>query len=412
MAISVIEIIFLVYIFLSLYMLSLFVLIFIQNRREMLFYPKGKPEPVSVIMPCYNEEKHIGQAIEALLKLNWPTNMLEIIVVDDKSTDDSVKIVRKYVRKHKNIRLIVNKRNSGGAAEPSNIGIKAAKYDYVVVADSDSEPERDALKKMIGFLQKDERVGGVTCAIMGKHRKRFIEKLQAVEYSIIAFTRKLLDQIDAVYVTPGPFSLYRKKILLDIGLFDTKNMTQDIEIVWRMVSHGYKVRMSLATKTYSITPIRIRDWFKQRVRWNIGGIQTIMKYKGYFLRRGMLGAFILPFFVISWIVGLLGLGIFGYLIFQRLWVSYFSSKFSLYVGTEIFRLSELNLSPSVLNFFGIILFILGVLYTLFGLTLMQEKKLRNKHPFILSFYFVFYLTLYPLILIVSVYKLFRRRYSW
>jgi cellulose synthase/poly-beta-1,6-N-acetylglucosamine synthase-like glycosyltransferase len=393
-------------------MLSLFVLIYLQNRKELFSYPPGKVEPVSIVMPCYNEGEHIGQAIEALLDLDWPKEKLEIIIVDDKSTDNSAEVVSKYAKKYKNVRLIVNKRNSGGAAEPTNIGVKNARYPYIAVADSDSTPEKDALKKMIGFLQDDKKVGGVTCAISAKHRGRFFEKLQAVEYAVIAFTRKLLDRVDAVYVTPGPFALYKKKTLEEVGLFDTKNMTQDIEIVWRLNYYGYYARMCLATKTHSVTPTRFRNWWKQRIRWNIGGLQTIWKYKSFFLRRGMLGAFILPFFVVSLCVGLLGLGLFVYLLFRRVWTSYLATKFSLVVGTEVIRLSELNLTPTVLNFFGVVLFLLGITFTLLGLTIMKEKELRNKNPFMLGFYFLFYLLLYPLILITSIYKLARGKYSW
>jgi len=412
MALTGIEIVFFVYVFLSLYMLSLFVLIYIQNRKEMFTYPKGKVEGVSIVMPCFNESETIGEAIEALLDLDWPKNKLEVIVVDDKSTDKSVEVIRKYVKKYNNVSLIVNKRNSGGAAEPSNIGVAKAKFDYVAMADADSTPDRDALKKMIGFLQQDKKVGGVTCSIVAKHRKSFWEKLQAVEYSVIAFTRKLLDRVDAIYVTPGPFALYKKKVLNEIGGFDVKNMTQDIEIVWRMVYYGYTARMCLATSTHSVTPTRFGKWWKQRVRWNIGGLQTIIKYKGFFLRKGMLGAFILPFFVVSLVIGLLGLGIFIYLFGKRIWISYISTKLSVYLGTDIIRLSEFNLSPSVLNFFGVAIFVLGALFTFLGLTVMQEKELRNKEPLIMIFYFVIYLSIYPLILITSVYKLIRGTYSW
>jgi cellulose synthase/poly-beta-1,6-N-acetylglucosamine synthase-like glycosyltransferase len=161
-----------------------------------------------------------------------------------------------------------------------------------------------------------------------------------------------------------------------------------------------------------VTPIRFKHWWNQRVRWNIGGLQTILKYKRFFLRKGMLGAFILPFFVVSLIVGLLGLGIFIYLFLRRIWLFYLSTKLSVVVGAEIIKFSEFNLSLSVLNFFGIALFILGVVFTLIGLTIMQEKELRNKHPFILGFYFLLYLSLYPLILITSIYKLARGKYSW
>ncbi len=412
MALSWVDIIFFVYTFLSLYMLSFFVLLYVKYRKEIFSYPKGRAEPVSIVMPCFNDGEHIGEAIESLLALDYPKNMIEIIVVDDKSTDNSVKIIKEYERKHKNVKLIINSRNSGGAAEPTNIGIKAAKYDYIAVADSDSTPDREALIKMIGFLQEDEKVGAVTCYISAKHRNIFIEKLQAVEYAVIAFTRKLLDKVDAVYVTPGPFALYRKKVLYEIGLFDTKNITQDIEITWRMVYHGYVARMCLATRTESVTPVTFKSWWKQRIRWNIGGMQTILKYKRFFFRKGMLGAFILPFFVLSLFIGLFGFFIFIYLFLKRIWVSYLSTQVSIYAGTEILRLSELNVNLSVLNYFGISLFVLGGIFTLVGLSVLGEKELRNRNWITLAVYFLIYLAVYPILLITSIYKFVRGSYSW
>ena len=412
MSLGITEIVFYAYIFISLYMLSLMAIIYIRGRKEIYSYPKGKVAPVSIVVPCYNEGERIGKSIEALLSLNWSKDMLEIIVVDDKSNDNSVEVARRYAKKYDNVRVIVNKRNSGGAAEPTNLGVKAARFDYIAVADADSTPDRDALIKMIGFLQEDPRVGGVTCVVAGKHRNMFIEKLQAIEYAVIAFSRKLLDRIDSVYVTPGPFALYKKKVLLEVGLFDTKNMTQDIEIVWRMLKHGYIARMCLATSVHSVTPITFKGWFKQRQRWNIGGMQTISKYRGFFLRKGMLGAFVLPFFVMSWIIGLVGIGLFVYLFSRRFLITYLSTKLSLYAGTEVIKFNELNLNLSVLNFFGIAMFILGALFSFIGLGVMQEKELRNRNPWSSFVYLTLYMTFYPLVLITSVYKFYRGNYSW
>lgn len=393
-------------------MLSLLVIIYLPNRFRLFKYPKAKPEPVSIIVPCYNAEHDVGKTIESILDFNYPKNLIEIIVVDDRSTDNSVKVIKSYIRKHKNIRLIINKRNSGGAAEPTNIGIKAAKYDYIAVTDDDSIPEKDALIKMIGFLQKDERVGGVTCAIMVKNADSFMQKLQAIEYAIISWTRKLLDLVDSVYVTPGPFALYRKKTLLEIGPLDTKNMTQDIEIVWRMLSYGYKARMCLDARVHVESPSKFKAWFRQRIRWNIGGTQTLWKYKRLVFRKGMLGAFIIPFFSASLFIGLFGLSIFIYLWSRRVLVYYLSTKYSIYASTTILTLQDLTFSPSVLNFFGGVLFLLGAFFTFFGLGIMKELKKKHTSLFNISFYMVIYLAIYPLIMVTALYKLYTGKYSW
>jgi glycosyltransferase involved in cell wall biosynthesis len=173
-------------------MSSLLALLFIYGRQHLFSYPSSKPVPVSIVVPCYNAGSRIGKVLESLLHLDYPQNMIEIIVVDDKSTDNSAEVVSSYALRYPCIHLIKNKRNSGAAAEPTNIGIRHASHDYIAVTDDDSTPCPDALKKMLGFLQKDSRVAAVTCAVLAKPGSSFIQQLQAIEYYIIALNRKLL----------------------------------------------------------------------------------------------------------------------------------------------------------------------------------------------------------------------------
>lgn len=408
-----VELVFYIYLFIALYMTSLLVFIWIPNRKKLFHYPKGKPVPVSIVMPCYNESESVGHAIESLLNLDYPKEMIEIIVVDDKSTDNSVDIIKKYVQKYPGkIKLIVNSRNSGRAAEPTNIGVRAAKYDLVAVTDADSTPQPDALIKMIGFLQENDKVAAVTCAVMAKGSETFMQRLQMIEYSIISWSRKLLDCVDAVYVTPGPFALYKKSILVEVGLFDTKNLTQDIEIVWRLKSKGYLARMCLATRVYSKTPKKFKQWWRQRIRWNLGGTQCIFKYKSYIFRNGMLGGFIIPFFSFSLFLGLFGLGLFLYLFFKRIIVKFLVTKYSIYGGTTVLRLQDLTLHPTILNFFGVVLFVWSFIFVLIGLSIMDMRGKRETNFFNIIYYQLLYLSIYPFIMITALYKYLRGKYSW
>jgi cellulose synthase/poly-beta-1,6-N-acetylglucosamine synthase-like glycosyltransferase len=213
-------------------------------------------------------------------------------------------------------------------------------------------------------------------------------------------------------VTPGPFALYKKSVLIEIGLFDPKNMTQDIEIVWRMNYYGYKARMCLATRVHSETPTKLMKWIRQRVRWNIGGKQCMWKYKDVFLRKGMLGAFIVPFFTISMFLGLFGIMLFGYLTARGLLVRYLDLTYSMHAGSSLVHLSELTFAPSVLNFFGASLFFIGLFFTIYGLGEMKIEKEHKGNIFILLFYSLVYLTVYPLILVISSYKMMRGSYKW
>ncbi len=409
---NLIESIFFLYIFIGLYMLLLLLFIYLPNRQRIFSYPIGRPEKVSIVVPCYNAASSIALTLDSLLKLEYPKGMIEIIVVDDKSKDNTAEIIRDYTRKYNNVRLIINKSNSGGAAEPTNIGVKAAKHNIIAVADDDSSPEPDALLKMIGFLQEDEKVAAVTCAVMSRKPGTFMQKLQALEYSIIAWNRKLLDCVDSVYVTPGPFALYKKKLLVKVGLFDTKNLTQDIEIVWRLLSRGYKARMCLSARVYTSTPEHLKAWFKQRVRWNIGGTQTMLKYKHLLFRRGMLGAFIIPFFSLSLFLGLIGLSLFAYLFTRKIILWYITTHYSLYADVAILHLQEFSFAPSILNFFGAVLFLAGTFFIFLGLGIMKQPRFGKGNLFNVGYYIVVYLAIYPIIMITALVKYMTGRYSW
>ena len=179
-----------------------------------------------------------------------------------------------------------------------------------------------------------------------------------------------------------------------------------------LLAHDYKARMCLSARVYSEAPSKFKAWFKQRIRWTIGGTQTLVKYRNYFVKKGMLGVFIIPFFAISLFLGLFGLGLFIYLFSRSLIVRYLSTKYSLYAQTAIFSFQELTLIPSVLNFFGAALFFLGLFFTFFGLRVMNPNKTYKGNIFNVIFYSLVYLTLQPIVLVFALSRYIRGKYSW
>lgn len=408
-----IDFIFFFYTFIAIYMLSLMIMVYFTNRKDMFSYNESvNLKSISVIIPCYNEGKNIEKVINSLNEMDYPKELLEIIVVDDCSQDNSVDLIQKCVRKYGNVQLIVLPQNSGGAAKPTNIGIQAAKYDYILVTDSDAFAEKNTLKKMMGVLQSDEKIGGVTCSVLVHEPKNFIQKLQHIEYIVIAFARKLLDFIDSVYVTPGPFALYKKKVLLEIGLFEEGNLTQDIEIVWKMMAHGYKARMVLPGKVYVDSPPTFKSWWSQRVRWNVGGTQTLWKYRKWSLKSNMLGMFVIPFFAVSMFLGMLGLGLFFYLGIREIILFFFSVSYSVGAQSSILSLVDLSLNMSILNFFGFALFFMGTMYSLFAIWAMKEVRFKNLNFFNTFFFLTLYLMIYPLVMIAAIWRIIKGDYSW
>ncbi len=405
---QILPIIYLVYMFISIYFLSLFLFLYINNRKHLFEYPITKRKyDISVLVPAYNEEKTIKETIGSIFEIDYPIR--ELVIINDGSADRTKKIVKELQKKYKKLKLI-DKKNTG-KGDSLNKGLEIAKGELIVVVDADSYPAKDSFKKLVGFFD-DGDVGAATCIFVPRHANKFIEKLQIVEYNVIAFTRKLLGYVDAIYVTPGPLAMYRKSALDEVGGFDSKNLTEDIEITWRLTYFGYERRMCLSTNATTTVPDNLKGWYTQRRRWNMGGLQCIKKYKKSFLKKGMLGMFILPFFVLQLFLGVLGLGIFFYLIITRFISNYLLVTYSVPVGVPVLTMDTLYVTPNFLNYIGVILFGIGLLFTILVLSVMKDTVLKKQNIFNILFYSVVYLAAYPFIMISTVYKYFKKEIKW
>jgi len=389
------------------------VLIYFQNRKEIQKVPPiTKNYDISVVITCYNEADTIGKAIDNLAA-NGYSGLKKIVVVDDCSKDNSWEIIQKYEKKYPDLVMgVQTPKGTGCAAGAKNYGSKFVNTELIAFSDGDSFPEKGSIEKTIGFFD-DKKVGAVTSTVLVKNRTNLLLKLQAIEYIVIKFTRKLLEFIGSIYVTPGPLAIYRRSAFEKIGKFDAKNLTEDIEITWRLLYNGYDVKMSVPSKVYSVAPHTFKGWFRQRIRWNKGGVQTMIKYGGSFFRRGMLGAFVLPFFVFSWFLGVFGLGVLIYRLAKAFIVRYLLTTYSVKAHAAILTLKDFNLVPSILIYMGLVLFTLSLTFSLIALLSIREKK-EFKRPgvFIFLVYEFFYLLTYPVILVVSAWELLRGRKTW
>lgn len=403
--------IYLSYSFITFYMLFLFILIYVQNRSRLYEIPEPKKNfELSMVIPCYNVAKVIEETVENMFKTDYEF-LKKVIMVDDCSTDNSWEIIKNLEKKYPQVMAVQTPKNTGNAAGAKNYGVKFVDTELIGFSDDDSRPLPDAISRMVGFFNNDN-VAAVTSKVLVKSRKRWIEKLQAIEYKIIAFTRKLLHFVGGIYVTNGPLSIYTKKAFDEVGGFDVKNLTEDIEITWHFVAKGYDVCMALMSEVYTFVPNNFRHWFTQRIRWNLGGVQTIMKYKKAFLRKGMLGKFILPFFIMGWLIGIFGLIVLGYRIITRLIFQYFSTTYSVQAQAAIITFKDISLTPNILIFFGIFTLFLSLSFTTISLFHLREKEFRNFNLFTIFAYMFFYLLAYPIILITSFVKYLRGYNKW
>ncbi len=406
-----ITVIYLVYSFIAFYFLFLFILIYIQNKKEIFTYPKPKKDySLSIVIPCYNEGGTIEETIKSVLNAGYK-NLKKVIVVDDCSKDNSYEIIKRFAKKYPRVVVTQTPKNTGCAAGSKNHGAKFVDTELIGFSDGDSFIEVGSIDKMVGFFN-DPQVACVTASVLVQNRKKFIEKLQSIEYKIIKFSRKLLEFVDSIYVTPGPLGIFRKSAFDKIGGFDESNLTEDIEITWHFQAEGYKVKMGVSARAYTVAPSKIKSWIAQRNRWNMGGLQTIFKYWKTWFRKGMLGNFILPFFVLSWVLGLFGLTVLVYRLVRNIVLRFLSTSYSVQAQTAVFRFNDINLTPHVLLFFGLTLFALGLWFTIVALINMKESRKKRENFFTVGFYMIFYLLMYPIILIISGYKFVRGHKKW
>ena len=253
-------------------------------------YPKTFPS-VSIIIPMYNSKCTLKACIESVKKVKWP-GKLEIVVVDDCSTDGSNEILKKI----KGIKVITHKKNLGKAIALNN-GFNKSRSEFVVCIDSDSYPEEDILLKTMGYFE-EKKVAAVTCLVLPDKKDSFIQKIQHIEYlSGFGLNNTLLSSISSSYVIPGPYTVIRKSVFEKVGYFQQGNLAEDMEFGLRLKKHGLKIISCFDAVVYTDIPHNWRGLFKQRDRWCRGGIFNFIKYRELFFNKKNpdFGFFLMPF---------------------------------------------------------------------------------------------------------------------
>ena len=244
--------------------------------------PTDRLPPVSVIVPAYNEGEVIGEAIHSLLMMDYPT--LEILVVDDGSTDNTADVVRRWESRGGSVEVrLVSKRN-GGKAAALNTGIALARYPFVLCMDADSWMEPGTLRAAMWRFE-DPTVGAVAGNVKVANRKGMLARLQALEYiEGLNMPRRAQGFIAAVNIVPGPVGIFRKEALEEVGGYDTDTFAEDADLTLKLVTAGWKILYEDQSITWTDAPDNVLDLIQQRYRWTRGILQAIRKRKGLFLR--------------------------------------------------------------------------------------------------------------------------------
>ena len=232
---------------------------------------------VSILIPCYNEEETIEETITYMEKIAY-TNK-EIIAVNDGSKDGTREILRKLAKQYDNLKFIDCKENRG-KANALKLATFASKAEYLVCVDSDAVLDSYAVHYLIyHFLYRGERLGAVTGNPRIRNRDTLLAKLQIVEYASIIGAIKRSQRIwGKIMTVSGVVVAYRKKALVDVGLWDHDMITEDISVTWKLQERFWDIRYEPRALCWMLAPETISGIWKQRIRWAQGGQEVILRH--------------------------------------------------------------------------------------------------------------------------------------
>jgi cellulose synthase/poly-beta-1,6-N-acetylglucosamine synthase-like glycosyltransferase len=373
--------------FVSTYYVVYFFLALYAYKGDLYETRRGNLAPrVTFLIPAYNEEASIADAIESMMKVTY--RHIDFIILNDGSSDRTAQIVRSSIRGDRRFRFIDNRTNKGKAAV-LNQGISLAKGELIACLDADSVVEPGIVQKVLPYFE-DEKTGAVTVSVEVRNPKSFLHKIIAVEFALgLSLFLKVFSKLDCIFVTPGPFSMYRKKMLDEIGGYDVHNITEDHEIAFRIHKSGYSIRNCMEAKVFTTLPSSFRKIFVQRRRWYAGSIQTMFKHKNMFFRYGMFGKY-LPFHYT-----LIGLGLLTFLASIYLSVSRFLQKILYYQYTGFNFFDHLRFEFDLLTFGRVNILSMSLMAATIALMItgliVTHRRFRDHRLGILGYPFMFFL---------------------
>ncbi len=356
----------------GLYCAIFFMLTLIENRKKIKNpkRPKKLP-PVTVMVPACNEEACIAKTIDSLLELNYPKKLLQIIVIDDGSKDNTLKIAKSYEKKG----VTVLTKPNGGKGTALNLGLEHAKGKLVACLDADSVVEPNALLKMIGYFGR-KKVMAVTPSLKCTRPKNIWQRVQVIEFLLGVYLRKVFSYLGSIHVTPGPFTVFRKEFFDKYGGYDTSTCTEDIEISLRIQSHQYEIENAVDANVYAVAMPTFRTLKKQRVRWYKGFLENVAKYKHLFSPKyGNLGLFVMPSAFLSILTATTIVTYSTYLMIK----TNYQRAINLYnVNFDVWKLLKIRwdwfyINQSPLMLIGMISLVIGILMIYLAKRLSKEK---------------------------------------
>ncbi|MBM3200553.1 glycosyltransferase family 2 protein [Candidatus Woesearchaeota archaeon] len=392
------------------FLMFLFTVFMISLFKKNVF-PNFEPK-ISVVIPAYNEADHIRECLDSVVKADYPKGKVELIVVDDGSTDGTLGILKSYKR------VKVLKQKHLGKVEALNLGAKKSSHEFIVTIDADSTVDEDFFKEIVKPFS-DSTVGATTGNSKVKNKDTFLGSFQNIEYH---FNNMIRHSFSTAFKNGiwffGALACYRKSALNKVGFFKKDTLSEDIDVSLELKNMGYKIMNLASAGGTTVAPTALRELYSQRSRWWTGVLQALFKHKSMFSLRScpsiiflfinhlwwtfyaFLSFPVIAYQVAYWLPSNSGsfASLFGYLF------RWFSLSGPIYV---VYKIPDWGLS--FYSFFGVMSGIISTVMILFAIKLFKDK-LTFRNAFAIFFFFPYTIIL-NIITVISIVK-FRLRKSF
>ncbi len=238
---------------------------------------------VSVIVPAYNEAANIAATVRSLVRNDYPG--IEVIVVDDGSTDGTADIVERLGL----LGVHVLRQPNAGKPAALNTGIAYARNDILVLVDGDTVFAPDAVGRLVQPL-RDPRVGAVSGNTKVANRRGLLGRWQHLEY-VIGFNldRRMFDIAECMPTVPGAIGAFRRTAIRDAGGVSEQTLAEDTDFTMAVLRAGWRVVYEPTAIAWTEVPATLRQLWRQRYRWCYGTMQAMWKHRHALTQRGAAG---------------------------------------------------------------------------------------------------------------------------
>ena len=255
-----------------------------QSMDEKARLDEAPPElpGVSVLIPAHNEEIVIERTLKSLFSSDFPKDRLDVIVVDDASTDKTPEILDALCRQHPLLRVVHIPKEEGGRGKAAvlNRAFPMARYPLIAIYDADNRPDMASLRYLASQFVLDPSLGAALGKFRTLNRKRnFLTRFINIEglsfqWIVQAGRWKLLK----IATLPGTNFIVRKDVLEEVGGWDAEALTEDAELSLRILEAGHRIKFVPYAVTWEQEPENLSTWFRQRTRWARGSFYLMRKF--------------------------------------------------------------------------------------------------------------------------------------